>query len=41
MGLARAQMSHSDQDGLLAGTVASDGELIFFDPVERWIHGAP
>ena len=41
MGLARAQMSHSSQDGLLGQAVASDGELIFFDPVERWIHGAP
>jgi len=41
MGLARAQMSHSDQDGLLPAAVASDGEMIFFDPVERWIHGAP
>ena len=40
MGLARAQMEHADQDGLLPRAVASDGKFIFFDPVERWIHGA-
>jgi putative component of membrane protein insertase Oxa1/YidC/SpoIIIJ protein YidD len=41
LGLARAQMAHDDQGGFLPAAVASDGELIFLDPVERWIHGAP
>jgi hypothetical protein len=40
MGLARTQMSHSDQGGLLPASVASDGRFIYFDPVDRWIHGA-
>lgn len=38
MGFARAQMSHSDQDGLLPRALASDGKFIFLDPVERWMH---
>ncbi len=38
MGFARAQMSHSDQDGFLPRALASDGKFIFLDPVERWIH---
>jgi putative component of membrane protein insertase Oxa1/YidC/SpoIIIJ protein YidD len=41
MGLARAQMSHSDQGGVLPPSVASDGQFVFFDPVRRWLHGAP
>lgn len=41
MGFARAQMSHSDQGGLLPRAIASDGRFIYLDPVERWIHGAP
>jgi hypothetical protein len=40
MGLARAQMAHTDQDGLLPRAVASDGKFIYLDPVDRWIHGA-
>lgn len=39
MGFARAQMSHSDQDGFLPGVLGSDGNFIYLDPVERWIHG--
>jgi hypothetical protein len=39
MGFARAQMSHSDQDGLLPRELGSDGNFIYLDPVERWIHG--
>jgi hypothetical protein len=41
MGLARAQMSHSDQGGLLPRELASDGQFIFLDPVERWLHPEP
>ena len=41
MGLARAQMSHSDQGGVLPSAVASDGQFVFLDPVRRWLHGAP
>jgi hypothetical protein len=40
MGFARAQMSHDDQDGFLPRALASDGNFIYLDPVERWIHGA-
>jgi putative component of membrane protein insertase Oxa1/YidC/SpoIIIJ protein YidD len=39
MGLARSQMSHSDQGGVLPSALASDGQFIYLDPVERWIHG--
>ena len=39
MGFARAQMSHSDQDGFLPRVLGSDGNFIYLDPVERWIHG--
>ena len=39
MGFARAQMSHSDQDGFLPRKLGSDGNFIYLDPVERWIHG--
>jgi hypothetical protein len=39
MGLARSQMSHGDQDGFLPRALASDGQFIYLDPVERWIHG--
>jgi hypothetical protein len=38
MGLARAQMEHSDQGGLLPRAVASDGQFIYFDPIQRWDH---
>jgi hypothetical protein len=40
MGLARAQMAHSDQDGFLTRAVASDGRFIFLDPVELWVDRA-
>jgi hypothetical protein len=39
MGFARSQMSHTDQDGFLPRALASDGQFIYLDPVERWIHG--
>ncbi len=39
MGLARSQMSHTDQDGFLPRALASDGQFIYLDPVERWLHG--
>jgi membrane protein insertion efficiency factor YidD len=39
MGFARAQMSHSDQDGFLPRVLGSDGNFIYLDPVESWIHG--
>ena len=38
MGLARAQMEHSDQGGLLPRAVAPDGQFIYFDPPARWDH---
>jgi hypothetical protein len=38
MGMARAQMEHSDQGGLLRSSVASDDRFIFHDSVEQWIH---
>jgi hypothetical protein len=41
MGLARAQMAHTDQDGLLPRALASDGQFIFLDPVERWLQREP
>ncbi|HET6146023.1 MAG TPA: membrane protein insertion efficiency factor YidD [Polyangia bacterium] len=41
IGLARAQMEHGDQGGWLPRALASDGDFIFLDPVERWIPGEP
>lgn len=39
-GLARLQMEHGDQGGLLAPVLGSDGLFLYRDPVARW-GGAP
>jgi hypothetical protein len=36
--LARPQMEHSDQGGLLKKSIASDDRYIFNDPVANWKH---
>lgn len=41
MGLARAQMAHTDQGDFLPRAPASDGRFIYLDPVERWLPGEP
>ncbi len=37
MAFARPQMEHADQGGLLPRVLASDGDFIYLDPVERWL----